>query len=80
MILTKHTAFVAYISKFSRMDYMSSECSSEGDDYDLVPGEWQRLANLARTDQSGQVLEAEKVLEVKTPQWRSAEVNKCLRA
>lgn len=58
-----------------RMDYMSSEDSSEGDDLELAPGEWQRLANSARTDQNGQIMEHEKVLEVKTPRWRSDEVS-----
>jgi hypothetical protein len=57
------------------MDYMSSENSSEGEDSDLMPGEWQRLANLARTDSDGRFLPDEKVLEVKTPRWRSMEVS-----
>lgn len=57
------------------MDFMSSEDSSEGEDSGLPPGEWNRLADMARTDVHGKVLVDEKVLEVKTPRWRSEEVS-----
>jgi hypothetical protein len=60
---------------YRRMDYMSSEDSSEGDDSGLAPGVWQRLADSARTDRNGQLLVHDKVLEVKTPRWRSVEVS-----
>jgi len=57
------------------MDYMSSEDSSEGEDSGLNPGLWMQEANLARTDHNGQLQINDKILEVKTPRWRSAEVS-----
>ncbi|KAJ9099783.1 hypothetical protein QFC21_003781 [Naganishia friedmannii] len=50
-----------------RMEYMSSEDSSEGEDSGLAPGTWQFYA-----DMTGRVDADEKVVEVKTPHWRSA--------
>lgn len=51
------------------MDYQSSENSSEGEDSGLAPGEWDRAANM-----TGRADENEKVLEIRTPRWRSDEV------
>ncbi|KAJ9094326.1 hypothetical protein QFC19_008012 [Naganishia cerealis] len=52
-----------------RMEYMSSEDSSEGEDSGLAPGTWQFYA-----DMTGRQNADEKVVEVKTPHWRSAQL------
>lgn len=51
------------------MEYMSSEDSSEGEDSGLQEGTWQLFADL-----TGRASAEEKVVEVKTPRWRSAQV------
>ncbi|KAJ9118194.1 hypothetical protein QFC22_004098 [Naganishia vaughanmartiniae] len=52
-----------------RMEYMSSEDSSEGEASGLAPGTWQFYA-----DMTGRHNAEEKVVEVKTPHWRSAQL------
>ncbi|GHJ89716.1 hypothetical protein NliqN6_6118 [Naganishia liquefaciens] len=52
-----------------RMEYMSSEDSSEGEDSGLQEGTWQLFADL-----TGRASADEKVVEVKTPRWRSAQL------
>jgi hypothetical protein len=52
-----------------RMEYMSSEDSSEGEDSGLPEGTWQFYA-----DMTGRASAEEKVVEVKTPHWRSTQV------
>lgn len=52
-----------------RMEYMSSEDSSEGEDSGLAEGTWQFYA-----DMTGRATAEEKVVEVKTPRWRSIQV------
>lgn len=52
-----------------RMEYMSSEDSSEGEDSGLPAGTWQLYA-----DMTGRASAEEKVVEVKTPHWRSTQV------
>jgi hypothetical protein len=51
------------------MEYMSSEDSSEGEDSGLAAGTWQFYA-----DMTGRTSVDEKVVEVKTPRWRSTQV------
>jgi hypothetical protein len=53
------------------MEYMSSEDSSEGEESGLAPGTWQFYA-----DMTGRLSADEKVVEVKTPHWRSAQVSR----
>jgi hypothetical protein len=61
-----------------KLDYMSSECSSEGDDAGLdhgrLPeGEWERRSGRDPNPELNKG-KGEKVLEIRTPRWRSERV------
>jgi hypothetical protein len=71
-------------SHILKLDYMSSEYSSEGDDAGLVggrlePGLWETLSG-RDPDPTLNKGKGEKVLEIRTPMWRSQKVRFLLGA